>query len=90
MNRTIKALWGGDIAVGERCGAGDLQLRELLSVVRKHKENLNQSMSAQQQEAFEKYIDSSNEYLYSLLEHAFCDGFCLAGKLFSEALSGGK
>lgn len=88
LKRTIEDLWNGNIAPCERCGAHDPEISDLLALMWRNKQKLNSTMSAQQQEDFEKYTDCSDEYVLRITEHAFCEGFCLACKLLTESLSG--
>lgn len=87
MKPTIKDLWNGNIMPCERCGAHDPQINELFALMRRNQDELNKSISPRQQEIFEKYIECADEYVLRMMEQAFCDGFCLAGKLLTEALS---
>lgn len=87
MTHTIADLWTGSIAPCEHCGAHDPEINELHALMRRHRESLCREIDAKQQETFQKYIDCSEEYLLRLTERAFCDGFCLAAKLLTEALS---
>lgn len=86
MAQTIVDLWNGNITPCERCGAHDNEVNELIDLMERNRLDLNQGLTEAQKESFQKYIDCSDEYLLRMLELAFCDGFCLGGKLVAEAL----
>ena len=87
MKRTITALWNGNLAPCDRCGADDPELFHLIDLMERNRENLYEITDPQQQKIFEKYVVCADEYLELLTERAFCDGFCLAGKLLTETLT---
>lgn len=86
MTQTISDLWNGNIAPYERCGMRDPDLKHLICLMERNRESLLKETTVQQQEIFEKYEDCSDEYLLRMTERAFCDGFCLASKLLTQAL----
>jgi len=81
---TIIDLWNGNIAPCEHCGAHDSEVNHLIGLMERNRETLREGLTAVQMEIFQKYIDSSEEYLLRMLELAFCDGFCLGGKIAME------
>lgn len=83
---TITDLWNGNIAPCERCGAHDSEVNHLIGLMERNRETLREGLTAAQIEIFQKYIDCSEEYLLRMLELAFCDGFCLGGKLAIEII----
>ena len=85
MTPTINELWNGNISPAEHCGDNDLLISELHSLMEKNRKNLSSGLSVSQMEIFQKYMDCSEEYLFRMLELAFCDGFCLGTKLVAEA-----
>lgn len=86
MLQTISDLWNGNIAPCEHCGAHDAQGKDLIHLMERNREVLCGELSAAQKETFQKYIECSEEYLFRMMELAFCDGFCLGSKLVMEAL----
>lgn len=82
--QTIIDLWNGNIAPCEHCGAHDSEVNHLVSLMERNRETLREGLTAAQIEMFQKYIDCSEEYLLRMLELAFCDGFCVGGKLVME------
>ena len=84
MKQTIADLWNGNIAPIEQCGSRDRHVNELLCLIDRNRESLNNGLTQEQREIFQKYIDCSEEYLLRMMELAFSEGFCLAGKLVTE------
>lgn len=87
MKHTIADLWNGDIAPWENCGMDNQELKELIQLMRRNREELRRELNEKQMEVLEKYIGNSEEYVYRMTEQSFCDGFCLAAKLITEALA---
>ena len=85
--KTISELWNGNIVPCEHCGSRDAQANHLIYLIQKNHDALCGNLSEDQKEAFQKYIDCSEEYLLRMMELAFCDGFCLGSKLAAESLS---
>ena len=86
MNNTIIDLWNGNIAPCEHCGSHDPQANQLLRLRERHDGALRRGLTPDQLEVFEKYMDCSEDYLFRMMELAFCEGFSLGGKLAAEAL----
>lgn len=84
--RTITELWNGNIAPCEQCGAHDPETNHLIHLMERNRAGLCEGLTEKQMEIFQKYMDCSEEYLLRMLELAFCDGFCLGGKLAMETL----
>ncbi len=87
MKRTIEDLWNGNITSAENCGVGDPEIEDLISLIERHKGQLNKELGRQQRDIFGKYVDCMEEYVCLVSKCAFSDGFCLASKLLTEALS---
>lgn len=86
MKNAIIDLWNGNIAPYEHCGSHDPELNHLICLMERHHDALCEYLPASQKDIFQKYIDCSEEYQLRVLELAFCEGFCLGGKLITEAL----
>ena len=81
----IKELWYGNVAPFEQCTRGDKQLKELLKLVAKNKEELDASLTDKQKETLEKFEDCMNE-MHSITERdAFSYGFRLGVQLMAES-----
>ena len=86
MPQTIIDLWNGNIAPCEHCGTHDPEVDHLIGLIERNRGHLCEGLTAAQKEVFQKYIDSSEEYLLRMLEPAFCDGFCLGSRLVMESI----
>ena len=86
MHQTISDLWYGNIAPCEHLGAHDPEINKLITLMERHRESLRREISVEQNETLKKYIDCSDEYALLMMERAFCDGFCTAAKLMTDAL----
>lgn len=84
MLKTISELWNGNIAPVEHCGAHDAGANHLSCLIERNRESLRNIMTPEQKELFQKYMDCSEEYLLRMMELAFCDGFCIGGRLAIE------
>lgn len=82
--QTIIDLWNGNIAPCEHCGSHDPVINKLLILIERNREKLSGGLTEAQMETFQKYMDCSDEYLLRMMELAFCDGFCLGGRLVME------
>lgn len=82
--QTIIDLWNGNVAPCEHCGSHDPVINNLIGLIERNREKLSDGVTEAQRETFQKYMDCSDEYLLRMLELAFCDGFCLGGKLAIE------
>ena len=82
--QTIIDLWNGNIAPCEHCGSHNPEIDDLLGLIKRNREKLSSGLTEAQMETFQKYMDCSDEYLFRMLELAFCDGFYLGGKLVME------
>lgn len=86
MKRTIEDLWNGNVTSAEHCGVGDPEIENLVTLLERHKEQLNRELGEQQKGIFEKYVDCADEYACLVCKCAFSDGFSLASRLVTEAL----
>ena len=86
MKKLISDLWNGNIAPCEHCGAHNPEINRLHGMIEHSREKLRGELTDEQQLLFQKYIDCSESYLLRLMELAFCDGFCLGGRLIMETL----
>ena len=86
MKNAILDLWNGNIAPCEHCGSHDAELNHLLSLMERNKNDLCRTITPQQKEILDKYTDCADEYLLRSMELAFCDGFCIAAQLWTDAL----
>ena len=81
----IKELWYGNVAPFEQCTRGDKQLKELLKLVARNKEELDATLTDKQKEVLEKFEENMNE-MHGITERdAFSYGFRLGVQLMAEA-----
>ena len=86
MDNIIKELWHGNIVPQEDSRINSKEMKELLSYMAKHHEDLEKTLSEDQKEIFEKFYDCWSEYV-SLAEAAIFEyAFKLGAKLVYEAL----
>ena len=86
MKETIEELWHGNIIPQEDSRTNSQEMKELLSYMARHHEDLEKSFTDEQKEIFEKFHDCWSEYV-SLSEKAiFVYAFKLGAKLMLESL----
>ena len=87
MESIINELWHGNIIPQEDSRINSPEMKELLSCMARHHEDLEKSFTDEQKEIFEKFHDCRSEYM-SLAEKAiFLYAFKLGGRLMLEMLS---
>ena len=87
MKETIEELWHGNIIPQEDSRTNSPEMKELLSYMARHHEDLEKSFTDEQKETFENFHDCWSEYM-SLAEKAiFVYAFKLGGRLMLETLS---
>ena len=87
MKETIEELWHGNIIPQEDSRTNSPEMKELLSYMARHHEDLEKSFSDEQKEIFEKFHDCWNEYASLAEEAIFAYAFKLGGRLMLETLS---
>ena len=86
MKETIEELWNGNIIPQEDSRTNSQEMKELLSYMARHHEDLEKSFTDEQKEIFEKFHDCWSEYM-SLSEKAiFVYAFKLGAKFMLESL----
>ena len=86
MKQTIEELWHGNIIPQEDSRTNSTEMKELLSYMARHHEDLEKSFTDEQKETFEKFHDCCSEYM-SLAEKAiFVYAFKLGAKMMLETL----
>ena len=87
MKETIEELWHGNIIPQEDSRSNSPEMKELLSYMARHHEDLEKSFTDEQKEIFEKFHDCWSEYA-SLSECAiFCYAFKLGMRIAIETLT---
>ena len=87
MKGTIEELWHGNIIPQEDSRRNSKEMKELLSYMARHHENLEKSFTDEQKEIFEKFHDCWSEYASLAEEAIFAYAFKLGGRLMLETLS---
>ena len=86
MKGTIEELWHGNIIPQEDSRTNSPEMKELLSYMARHHEDLEKSFSNEQKEIFEKFHDCWSEYASLAEEAIFAYAFKLGGRLMLETL----
>ena len=86
MENILKALWYGNLSPQEQSVETNREIKELLKLMGRNRDNLQNSMSAEQREILEKYDDCVNE-MHSVMElEIFSYAFRLGGRLMLATL----
>ena len=81
----IKELWYGNVSPFEQSTRGDKQLKELLSLMARNRDELGEGLTEKQKETLEKFEEALNE-MHSIAERdAFSYGLRLGIRLMAEA-----
>jgi hypothetical protein len=80
----INALWHGNIIPQESSQTNTKEMKELLSYIVRHHEDLEKSFTDEQKAIFDKYQDCWNEYASYSEEAIFEYAFKLAARLVLE------
>ena len=84
MKSMIKELWHGNIVPQEDSRNNTKEMKELISYIARHDEDLGKLLTEEQKAIFEKYQDCWNEYV-SLAEAAIFEyAFRLGARLAME------
>ena len=86
MRETIEELWHGNIIPQEDSRTNSPEMKELLSYMARHHEDLEKSFTDEQKEIFEKFHDCWSEYASLAEEAIFAYAFKLGGRLMLETL----
>ena len=85
LMKTIDELWYGNVAPFEQCTRGDKQMKELLSLMARNRDELGEGLTEKQKETLEKFEEALNE-MHSIAERdAFSYGLRLGIRLMAEA-----
>ena len=82
MTHIIQELWHGNIVPQEDSRNNTKEMKELISYIARHDEDLEKLLTDQQKVIFEKYQDCWNEYVSlaeaAIFEYAFKLGMTIA------------
>ncbi len=88
MNHTLEDLWYGNICPYEQSTENNKEIKNLISLMGRNRDDLCETMTDKQKDILEKYDDCVNE-MYGIIEkEAFAYGFRLGGDLMLEIISG--
>lgn len=88
MRTLLKELWYGNIYPQEQSTKNNREVKNLISLMGRNREELSVALTDEQKVTLEKYDDCVNE-MYGIIEsEAFAYGFRLGGRLMLEILSG--
>ena len=86
MSHIIQELWHGNIVPQEDSRNNTKEMKELISYIARHDEDLEKLLTEEQKAIFEKYQDCWNEYV-SLAEAAIFEyAFKLGARLMLDSL----
>ena len=82
MSHIIQELWHGNIVPQEDSRNNTKEMKELISYIARHDEDLDKLLTEEQKAIFEKYQDCWNEYVSlaeaAIFEYAFKLGMTIA------------
>ena len=85
----LEVFWYGNINPQEKSKVHDRDIKDLLTLMGRNRDRLQESLTEEQRETLEKYDDCVNE-MYGLIEVAiFSYAFRLGGRLMLATLLGG-
>ena len=86
MTRTIEALWNGELAFCEHCGAHDSEANRLIGETAKSRDALLAQLPQEQQMLLQSYVDQTERYTLRMMELAFREGFSVGVWLLAEGI----
>ena len=88
MKNIINELWHGNIVPQEDSRNNTKEMKELISYIARHNEDLEKLLTDEQKAIFEKYQDCWNEYVSlaeaAIFEYAFKVGMTIAIETLSN------
>ena len=88
MRSIINELWHGNIVPQEDSRNNTNEMKELLSYMARHNENLDKTLTDEQKEIFQKFHDCWDEYVTlseaAIFEYAFKIGMQFAIETLAE------
>ena len=88
MRTLLEEFWFGNVNPQEQSTEGNREIKNLLNLMGKNRDNLSDTLTDEQKETLAKYDDCVNE-MYGIIEREiFVFGFRLDGQLMLETLTG--
>ena len=86
MENILEAFWYGNLNPQEQSIENNREIKELLKLMGRNRDHLQETMTAQQRETLEKYDDCVNE-MHNIMEvEIFSYAFRLGGRLMLATL----
>ena len=89
MGNILEEFWYGNINPQEQSKENSRAIKELLKLIGRNREWLHSSLTAEQQNALEKYDDCINEMHCLIEQEIFSYAFQLGGRLMLATLTDG-
>ncbi|MBQ8382948.1 MAG: hypothetical protein IJX47_07085 [Clostridia bacterium] len=86
MKNTLIDLWNGNLSLNEYTIHSE-EAKQLIGYLEKHHSALSVVLNESGKESLRRFADCYDELLELESENAFVQGFSLAAKLFTEALT---
>ena len=86
MKSILKELWYGNICPETQCRAATREAKELMGYIADHHDNLQQTLTEQQKEIFEKFDDCYAELTDINEREIFVYAFRLGAKIAIEVM----
>ena len=88
MRTLLEELWYGNVSPQEQSKEHSREIKNLIELMDKNRDNLSATLTEQQKDTLAKYDDCVNE-TYGIIEREiFAYGFRLGGQLMLETLTG--
>lgn len=89
MGNILEEFWYGNINPQEQSKENSQAIKELLKLIGRNRERLHSSLTAEQQDTFEKYDDCINEMHCLIEQEIFSYAFRLGGRLMLATMTDG-
>lgn len=86
MRGILEELWYGNVHPQEQCTDGNKQIKHLLDLMGRNRDELTATMTDKQKEILEKYEDCLNEMNGVIEREIFAYAFKLGGKIMLETV----
>lgn len=87
MSKLITELWYGTVSPTSNLGKNNSEIRSLLKLLDKNRQNLDKSLNSEQIKLLDEYCENLSNLSCLSEEKAFCDGFSIGVKILTESLS---
>lgn len=87
MMNILERIWNGELEPVAYSGTNSKEIKDLEKLMNSIEENLKGELNEKSQVFFERYSDCIDEYISFLTERAFCGGFGLAIRIFTESFT---